>query len=170
MSKTYDAGELTIREARPEDLPAIRAIFEEAVRYMRSEGNMTQWAGEGFPGDRAESDIAKHQLFVGTDGLDRPHFVFAFIIDEDPTYLVIEGGKWPSDAPYGTIHRAAHDREVHGVMRRIIPWCLERIPTLRCDTHADNHTMQKRLLECGFSYCGIIYISDGSPRLAYQLN
>jgi hypothetical protein len=167
--KIYDASELTIRPARPDDLAAIRAIFETAVRYMRSEGNLTQWAGEGFPGDRAASDIEKGQLFVGTDEEDAPHFVFAFIIGDDPTYQVIEDGKWPSDAPYGTIHRAAHDTQVHGVMKAIVPWCLMRIPTVRCDTHADNKTMQKKLLECGFRYCGIIYVSDGSPRKAYQL-
>ena len=165
----YDASELTIRPARPDDLAAIRAIFETAVRYMRSEGNLTQWAGEGFPGDRAASDIEKGQLFVGTDEEDAPHFVFAFIIGDDPTYQVIEDGKWPSDAPYGTIHRAAHDARVHGVMKAIVPWCLTRIATVRCDTHADNKTMQKKLLECGFRYCGIIYVSDGSPRKAYQL-
>ena len=169
MNKIFDASELTIRPARVEDLPAIRAIFKTAVRYMRAEGNMTQWAGEGFPGDRAASDIEKGQLFVGADEQDAPHFVFAFIIGDDPTYAVIEDGEWPSDAPYGTIHRAAHDECVHGVMRAIVPWCLDRIPTVRCDTHADNRTMQKRLLECGFTYCGIIYISDGSPRKAYQL-
>ena len=167
--KTYDASELTIRPARVEDIPAIRAIFRTAVCYMRAEGNLTQWAGEGFPGDRAASDIEKGQLFVGTDEEDAPHFVFAFIIGDDPTYQVIEGGKWPSDAPYGTIHRAAHDARVHGVMKAIVPWCLTRIPTVRCDTHADNKTMQKKLLECGFRYCGIIYVSDGSPRKAYQL-
>ena len=51
--KIYDASELTIRPARVEDISAIRAIFGTAVRYMRAEGNLTQWAGEGFPGDRA---------------------------------------------------------------------------------------------------------------------
>ena len=168
--KTYDASELTIRPGRSEDLPVIRAIFETGVRYMRSHGNLTQWAGEGFPGSRAADDIQKGQLFVGTDEKDVPHFVFVFIIGADPTYEVIEDGKWPSDALYGTIHRAAHDESVHGVMKAIVPWCLERISTIRCDTHADNHTMQRRLLECGFRYCGIIHVADGSPRKAYQLN
>ena len=169
MDHLYNASELTIRPARPEDLKAVRAIFEEGVRYMRAHGNLTQWAGEGFPGDRAASDIEKGHLFVGTDEHDVPHFVFAFIIGDDPTYTVIEDGSWPSEAPYGTIHRAAHDTQVHGVMRAVVPWCLEKISTIRCDTHADNHTMQKRLLECGFTYCGIIHVADGSPRLAYQL-
>ena len=170
MNKSYDAGELNIRPAYAEDLPVIREIFTEGVRYMRAHGNLTQWAGEGFPGDRAASDIEKGHLFVGADEQDVPHFVFAFIIGEDPTYAVIEEGEWPSSAPYGTIHRAAHDPYTHGVMKAIVPWCLERIPTLRCDTHADNHTMQKRLLACGFRYSGIIHVADGSPRLAYQLN
>ena len=170
MQKIYDASELKIRPAREDDLAAVKALFSEGVRYMRAHGNLTQWAGEGFPGDRALSDIEKGQLFVGTDEKDVPHFVFAFIIGKDPTYEVIEEGAWPSDDVYGTIHRAAHGLSVHGVMKAIVPWCLERIPTIRCDTHADNLTMQKRLLECGFRYCGIIHVADGSPRKAYQLN
>jgi len=36
------------------------------------------------------------------------------------------------------------------------------------DTHRDNRVMQQIITSQGFTYCGIIYVSDGSPRLAYQ--
>ena len=36
------------------------------------------------------------------------------------------------------------------------------------DTHEDNQSMQKLLAKNQFSYCGIIYLSDGSKRLAFE--
>ena len=39
---------------------------------------------------------------------------------------------------------------------------------IRIDTHKDNKIMQGLLARHGFSYCGIIYLKNGSPRLAYQ--
>ena len=43
------------------------------------------------------------------------------------------------------------------------------IRNLRIDTHNDNLTMQHIVAKAGFSYCGIIRLEDGDPRLAYQL-
>jgi RimJ/RimL family protein N-acetyltransferase len=40
---------------------------------------------------------------------------------------------------------------------------------LRADTHADNKPVQHLLLKHGFRYCGIIRVTDGSKRFAYQL-
>ena len=39
---------------------------------------------------------------------------------------------------------------------------------IRIDTHKDNKIMQGLLERHGFSYCGIIYLLNGAPRLAYQ--
>lgn len=39
---------------------------------------------------------------------------------------------------------------------------------IRIDTHADNKTMQHLIEADGFTRCGIIYIADGTPRIAYQ--
>ena len=93
---------------------------------------------------------------------------FAFIVGEDSTYKKIEQGEWLSDAEYGTIHRVASDGRIHGVMGMIVQFCSERIAHLRIDTHADNKIMQHLILKNGFKRCGIIYISDGSPRIAYE--
>lgn len=40
--------------------------------------------------------------------------------------------------------------------------------SIRIDTHADNKTMQHLIEADGFTRCGIIYIADGTPRIAYQ--
>lgn len=48
-------------------------------------------------------------------------------------------------------------------------YCKAQIPHLRIDTHEDNKVMQHVLEKYGFVRCGIVYVSDGSPRIAYEL-
>lgn len=96
------------------------------------------------------------------------HGVFAFIIGDDPTYQTIEQGSWLAGGAYGTIHRIAGDGQVHGLLRRAVDFGWERIPHLRIDTHENNRVMQYLIEKCGFSYCGVIHVDDGSPRLAYE--
>ena len=99
---------------------------------------------------------------------DRVQAVFLFFVGTDETYLKIENGSWLSDAPYGVIHRVAAGAGVHGVVGRVVAYCFERIPHLRMDTHADNKAMQHQLEKNGFEKCGIIYVRDGFPRIAYE--
>ena len=158
-----------IRLARVEDLNAILAVYEAARRYMRENGNPTQW-GESYP-ERAmlEEDIRRRQLYVDEQE-GAIHGVFAFILGEDPTYAYIEDGTWLNDAPYGTIHRVAGDGTVRGTFDRCLAFCKGRSQELRIDTHRDNLTMQHLIERSGFARCGIVYMEDGSPRIAYQLS
>ena len=48
-------------------------------------------------------------------------------------------------------------------------FALARISHLRIDTHADNRVMQRAVEKVGFTRRGIIYIADGTPRIAYDL-
>ena len=41
-------------------------------------------------------------------------------------------------------------------------------PHLRADTHAANLTMRHCMERAGFVYCGVIYVADGTPRVAYE--
>ena len=43
-----------------------------------------------------------------------------------------------------------------------------RCSNLRIDTHEKNIPMQRCLAKHGFTRCGIIYLEDGDPRIAYQ--
>ena len=158
-----------IRLAQREDLSAILAVYEAARRYMRENGNPTQW-GESYP-ERAmlEEDIRRRQLYVDEQE-GAIHGVFAFILGEDPTYAYIEDGTWLNDAPYGTIHRVAGDGTVRGTFDRCLAFCKGRSQELRIDTHRDNLTMQHLIERSGFTRCGIVYMEDGSPRIAYQLS
>mgnify|MGYP003298392631 CR=1 FL=1 len=158
---------MNIRLASPADLPRIEEIYTIGRAYMRQTGNMTQWIG-GYPQrNLLEEDIAKEQLFVMEDerGI---HGVFAFILGEDPTYGYIDGA-WPNAKPYGTIHRIASDGTHRGVLAECVRWSMAQIPHLRIDTHESNLAMRGAIERLGFTYCGTIYIADGTPRRAYEL-
>jgi RimJ/RimL family protein N-acetyltransferase len=50
-----------------------------------------------------------------------------------------------------------------------LDWCKKQIAHIRIDTHHDNVVMQHVVQKAGFQRCGIIYIADGTPRIAYEL-
>ena len=160
---------MKIRKAETKDLNSILKVYKIAREYMRNSGNPNQWGTTKPQKELLEDDIRKGELFVGEDDKGDIHFVFAFILGEDPTYSYIENGSWPSDEPYGTIHRIASDGTVSGVVKMAVEYGRKTISNIRIDTHEDNKTMQHVLQKLGFVRCGIIYISDGTPRIAYEL-
>ena len=62
----------------------------------------------------------------------------------------------------------AGDGTLHGVLGMIVAFCSRKISHLRIDTHEDNKVMQRAISKNGFQKRGIIYIEDGSPRIAYE--
>lgn len=169
---------MKILNAKQENIERLLQIFDIGRQTMRNSGNMTQWIN-GYPSLQLLSeDIKKNQLFVVCDddadeatiGDEKIHGVFAFIVGEDKTYNYIEDGNWTNDNPYGTIHRIASDNTQKGILRAAVDFGLSKINTIRIDTHADNKIMQNAVTKCGFKRCGIIYIEDDSPRIAFQLN
>ncbi len=158
--------EYRVRKATKEDLPRILAIYAQAREFMASRGNPSQWGGHHPPATLLEGDIRLGNLYVlEADGII--HGVFAFILGEDPTYQRIVDGAWHWNAPYGTIHRIAGDGS-GGILRNAVHFCQGVIPYLRLDTHADNIPMQCAISKAGFRRCGIIFLPDGSPRIAYD--
>ena len=143
-------------------------VLDAAKGIMRSDGNTGQWV-KGYPSRGiVEADISSGYGFVVLDGA-RIAGYFAYIPSPEPTYSYIEGGSWLEDTLlYHVVHRIGSVPEVHGVFRAIMDWCFERERNLRIDTHRDNHIMQHCIESYGFTYCGIIYLADGAPRLAYQ--
>lgn len=156
-----------IRLATKKDLDIVLNIYAYARDFMKRNGNETQWQDKFPPRELLEDDIAKKQLYVYEEN-DKVHGVFAFIIGSDSTYEYIEDGKWLSDELYGTIHRVASDGEIKGLVSKIVSFCEKKIKHLRIDTHANNKIMQHNILKSGFTQCGIIYVDDGSPRIAYE--
>ena len=156
-----------IRPARENDLNTIESIYNTARAFMRASGNMNQWIN-GYP-DRGmlENDIRNSHLFVIEENAT-VHGVFALILGDDPTYAYIEDGQWLNDRPYGTIHRIGHDGVIHGAVKAARDFALQYVDNVRADTHADNKPMQHVLEKNGFRRCGVIYLENGDPRIAYH--
>lgn len=155
-----------VRRAERADLDRILAIYDSARRFMAESGNPNQWGKTNPPESQLRQDIEDGDLYAVTEG-KTIHGVFAFFLSEDPTYAVIEGGSWHSDSPYGVLHRVASDGS-GGILRAAVNYAGQFTDHLRIDTHRDNLPMQKAIGNMGFSYCGIIYLANGSPRLAYD--
>ncbi len=158
---------MTIRKTTAADFAQIQKLYAHAREQMRQAGNPSQWGGDRPSEIVLKEDIRKGQSYViEENGLQCG--VFSFIIGEDPTYQVIRQGQWLNDAPYGTIHRIAANGLNSGVFRRCLSFCMSQISNIRIDTHEDNLIMRHLLEKYGFERCGVIYVEDGSPRIAYQ--
>ena len=158
---------MEIRKANHQDLDIIMEIYECAKKFMKKTANPTQW-NESYPNtELLKNDIDKQQCYVCISN-NEIIGVFVFIIGEDPTYRVIENGSWKNDDLYGTIHRIATNGKEKGVAKRCYDYCKGLIDNIRVDTHHDNKIMKKSLLNNGFEECGIIYVEDGSPRIAHH--
>lgn len=159
---------MQIRKTRTEDLEQIMELFEDARAFMRENGNPTQWGTTKPERARIEQDIRDGDSYVCTDG-DRVLGTFFFKVMEEPTYAKIYEGAWENDSVYGVIHRIASTRESHGVASFCLKWALEEAGGhLRIDTHEKNGPMRHVLEKNGFAYRGIIYVTDGTKRLAYE--
>lgn len=157
---------IKIRPAIEADLETIEEIYAAARHFMRENGNPNQWR-DGYPRrELLETDIRLNQLYV-VENEERICGAFAFAIGQDPTYGYMEGGSWRSDTTYGTIHRIASRGS--GVFAAALNFCRSRCGHIRVDTHADNIPMQHLAQKYGFSRRGIIYVADGTPRIAYDL-
>ena len=156
-----------IRYAKKEDLDAIMEIVGIAKQYMKESGNLTQWAGDYAGKIDFEEDILKKQLYVCYND-EMTYGVFAFVTEKDPNYAYIEDGQWFNEEPYGTIHRIAGNGKVKGVFQEAVDFAKDKMENLRIDTHEDNRTMRHLIEKNGFQRCGIVYMEDGSPRIAYQ--
>ena len=157
---------MKIRPAIQADLERIEAIYAAARQFMCENGNPTQWH-DGYPcRELLQEDIHLGRLYVAEEG-SKIVGVFVFTLGDDPTYGYMEGGTWRADTPYGTIHRIASCSS--GVFAAALEFCRGKCSHIRVDTHADNRPMQHLAEKHGFSRRGIIYVEDGTPRIAYDL-
>lgn len=158
----------TIRPATFTDLDRLMEIFEAARRFMESTGNPNQWIN-GYPQrELIAEEINQRHCYVCQNEEGKTIGTFCFVPSPDPNYARIEDGAWLNDAPYHVIHRLASDGSEKGIFKACIDWCALQDTNLRADTHADNKVMQHLLEKNGFIRCGIIYVSNGTPRIAYQ--
>ncbi len=158
---------IEIRKTTTADLDRVMNIYALAKQFMDASGNPTQWVN-GYPvRSLVEQDIARGESYVVTEN-GEVHGVFMFMQRVEPTYAYIEDGAWQNELPYGTIHRVASDGVIKRMFDRCVEFCLAETKNLRVDTHHDNLPMQKAIERNGFVRCGIVYMEDGSKRIAYQ--
>lgn len=153
-----------IRKAGINDIPRILELLDSARAIMRSDGNHKQWK-TGYPSE----DAIRRDIALGAGRMVGDYGYFAILPSPDPTYSLIEGA-WLDDEPYCVLHRIASTPESHGVFAAALGHAFESYREVRIDTHEDNRIMRRLIEKAGFTYCGIIYVADGTPRLAYQKN
>ena len=156
-----------IRKAIDSDLLEIKKIVAKARDIMKSSGNINQWV-DGYPSiDVLLADVRSGNAYL-LFREDKAIAYFAMIDGPDPTYNFIAEGNWLNNDSYGVLHRIASNGEAKGVFKEILIYASEHYSNIRIDTHHDNKIMQRLLEKNGFVYCGIIFLTNGSPRLAYQ--
>ena len=156
---------VTYRPAETGDIPRILEIIEDARESLRRY-QVDQWQGE-YPaaGDIAE-DIRRAQCFVLTHGEEIPAF-FVLSTGHEASYDEITDGKWSSELPYCTLHRAAAGKEYRGSgVSQALLRCAEEqarawgLKYIRVDTHRKNKPMLNLLRESGYRYRGNILVNS----------
>ena len=158
---------MKIRKATSEDFNILSDLYEQARIFMAQHGNPTQWGNSYPPAAILEQDIADGNSYVCEEN-GIIHATFYFCMGKDDTYARIYEGEWLNESPYGVVHRITSDGKIKGAASYCIDWAFKQCGNLKIDTHRNNQIMQHLLDKNGFAYCGIIYLEDGTERLAYQ--
>lgn len=164
---------MEFRKAIETDIHDIMDIICQAQTYLREHG-VDQWQN-GYPNSQTIMNdidngnsyvLIKDGIIVGT---------VAVIFDIEKTYEFIYNGNWKSDLEYAVVHRIAIDSRYKGlgfasiILKNVEEICLSKaIHSVRIDTHEENLPMQKLLKKNGYEFCGIIYLEDGSKRIAFE--
>lgn len=162
---------MKIRLSRRDDLPQLMNLFQEARSTIAQLG-IDQWQN-GYPSEAViAKDITQGCSYVAEqEGVVIGTFV---IVDTEPTYDRIYEGQWAGE-DYIAIHRVAVKVASRGtgVADAMIRYGVEQARkagrhALRIDTHKGNLPMRRMLEKQGFQYRGIIFLTDGSARVAYE--
>ncbi|WP_300360505.1 GNAT family N-acetyltransferase [Fusobacterium sp.] len=163
---------MEIKIANKNNIKSILEIINQAKLYMK-EINLNQW-DETYPNTQTISyDIENDINYILVDN-EKIIGTFVLIFGEDETYKNIEGS-WKTNSSYGTLHRVAIHNDYKGknLAKLILDFSMEKaleknIHSLRIDTHQKNLSMKRFIEKSNFDYCGIIYVSDGTPRIAFE--
>lgn len=158
---------MNIKLCTANEIDKIMQIYDTARSFMRENGNKNQWVN-GYPSKELIMEDIRLNRFYGVYDGDELIGVFMLLAGEDPTYKKIYEGNWLNNEEYVVIHRIATILHGKGVADACYEFALSKCNNLRIDTSSENSIMQRSLAKNGFRYCGIIYLENGDPRLAYQ--
>ena len=164
---------MKFRKTIIEDIKNVMQIIDDAKEYFRKNG-IDQWQN-GYPNsDVIYGDIKNNSSYV----LESENRILATAMvsfEEDKSYKNIYHGKWLNSGDYAVIHRIAVNEKYKGngiasdIIKEVENLCKEnKVNSIKIDTHKDNISMQKLLEKNDFKYCGIIYLEDGSQRIAFE--
>ena len=166
---------MRLKKSNTTHIPAIMQIITDAQGYLASL-NIDQWQ-DGYPTEEQfVTDIENNDSYIIENDEGITIGTTMFSTKEEPTYRQIEG-EWltEKDAVYGVIHRlaVANKYRSSGMAKFVFDYCenelkAKGINSMRIDTHRDNLGMQKLLKNRGYQYCGVIILTSGSERLAYE--
>lgn len=167
---------MEIRKTTTADEEALEALFCEARATIAQLG-IDQWQN-GYPSLAViRNDSALARSYAVTDG-EQLIGTFVLIEDGEPTYDTIYGGDWKTgndNNSYLAIHRVAVSVRMRGkgISTAILNYAERRARalgrvSLRIDTHEGNVVMRRMLEKHGFLFCGVIYLENGDPRVAYE--
>ncbi|WP_297517948.1 GNAT family N-acetyltransferase [uncultured Clostridium sp.] len=161
------------RKSELKDVDKIMHIINQAQEYIKSQ-DIDQWQN-GYPNSETIKDDIKNGVSYVLE--EEGNIVATTVIsfDGEPTYDKIYDGAWLSNYNFAVIHRIAvnNDYKGRGLAGKLIKetenFCKEKnLKSIRIDTHTKNLAMQNSVKKNGFEYCGIIYVRDGSERVAFE--
>ena len=162
---------MVLRNAKPEDLPAILGCIEDAKEYQHALG-FVQWH-DGYPSKALiESDIESGIGYVFCEN-DTVLGYCCILFGKDPAYDGIIGA-WKTDGDYGVVHRMAFSRHSRGRGLSKVAFAMikdllhgQGLDVIRMDTQEENVVMRHVLEREGFVHCGEVAFDNG-PKLAYE--
>ena len=164
---------MEFRKSVEADISNIMNIIKQAQAYFKEQG-INQWQNDYPNSEVIGEDIDNKYSYVLLK--DKKILATAAIsFDGEKTYEAIYEGKWISNNEYAVIHRIAVDNSYKGfglsseIIKNVEKLCLNNgVHSIKVDTHEENISMQKLLGKNQFKYCGIIYLEDGSKRIAFE--
>ncbi|MDU7886648.1 MAG: GNAT family N-acetyltransferase [Clostridium perfringens] len=164
---------MEFRQAKISDLDQIVEIIELSKKYLK-ETKVDQWQ-DGYPAkEDLRRDIESGSSYVLTNK-DEIVATTVISLDGESTYNSIFNGEWITNEDYIVMHRVAvHDKyKGKGIFKELIKeaesLALNKgIFSIKIDTHRDNISMQRAVVKNDFKKCGIIYLEDGSERIAFE--
>lgn len=166
---------MVVSKAQSKDLHAIMEIVRHAQAYLAFQ-KIEQWQN-GYPDEnRILVDINNDESYLVKNEAQQLLGIAMFSTRPEATYHFIEGN-WLTDkaATYGVIHRMAVNENyrsrgfgkfVFNHFESLLQ--INKIKSMRIDTHQDNKLMQHLLHKSGYTFCGIISLENGDKRLAFE--
>ena len=164
---------MEFRKAVETDVDSIMKIIKQAQDYFKEKG-INQWQNNYPNVEVISNDVAEKNSYV----LLKNNEVVATAVVSfkgEKTYESIYEGEWISNKEYAVVHRIAVDNNHKGlglssqIIKNVEELCVEKgVSSIKVDTHEENLSMQKLLRKNKFEYCGIIYLEDSSPRIAFE--